>query len=717
MRNLSVDIETYSDLPLGAVGLYRYADSPAFDILLISYAIDNGDVKTIDLTDKGRQSGEALRSFLTLLREHDILMRAFNATFEWYCLSTYAQRFDYLGWTQADTESLLNRTRCTMVHGLYLGYGGSLEKMGKAVGLPADKSKMSVGKALIKLFSCPDADGKRVPPSRDPDKWRLYKEYNRNDVIAERELAKRFAPWPMPERELRLWQQDARLNATGVCVDTALVSSARAIWASEKARLTEEVVQLTGLSNPNSVGKLKEWLSAELDSEEEVSIRKDDVKDMLGDDATPDNVRRVLELRQQLGKTSVSKYDALDALTSDAECGYGIHPYDLTGGDVQVASGDERGGAQSGGHTGGLRNPPVKGCARVRGLLQFYGAHTGRWSGRGIQVQNLPKLTLTVDALDFARRVLRGSPVAYASDIIKLCFGNLPDTLSQLIRTMLVPSPGCRFAVADFSAIEARVVAWLAGEAWVNEVFATHGRIYEATAAQMFGVPLATIKKGESNYALRAKGKVATLALGYGGGASALIAMGALRMGLTEDELPDIVKRWRDANPQIRGLWYKLQRASVETVKLGAVTQVRGFVLRLEHGGGHKYLTIELPSGRKLFYVEPKIVEGNFGGEELSYKAQSAASFRYTRAWGGVLTENVVQAIARDCLAELLLRIEAAGLQVKFHVHDEVIVEAPADRSEQALDWLLNQMATPIPWAPGLKLKGDGFCSDYYRKD
>lgn len=674
MHDLSIDIETYSSLDIGEVGLYRYANSPDFRVLLIGAAVDDGPVQVIDL--EALAASESRRAvyddFLRWFQRDDVLLHAFNAVFEWYCLG------------RIGLITPISRWRCTMVHGLYLGYSGGLGAMGAAVGIEEDKQKLKTGKALIKRFSCPDGKGRRVLPAQEPEKWALYQEYNRNDVEAERALEKRFAPWPLPDAEQRLWEQDAMLNAGGTGVDRELVQAARTVWSEEKDELLEEAVRISGLNNPNSTAQLKAWITAELNSDAPVSIRKEDVKDLLKDAATPDTARRMLEIRQRLGKTSVSKYDALEALTSPED-------------------------------------------SRVRGLLQFYGAHTGRWSGRGIQVHNLPKPSLTAEALDYARTLLREGTnrPAYARQALALCFGNMPDTLSQLIRTVLVPAPGNRFIVADFSAIEARVVAWLAGETWVNEVFATHGKIYEAAAAQMFGVPIDSIRKGQPNYPLRAKGKVATLALGYGGGAQALVNMGALKMGLTEEELPEIVTRWRQANSHIKTLWYELQDATVETVRTGARQDAKGLKFLLEASAcapQDRYLTVELPAGRKLFYPAPRIDVGTYGGEELAYKAQGKGGFNYVHAWGGTMTENVVQAIARDCLAEVLRRIADrmpfnASQGIRFHVHDEVIVEVGEGEAGERLAQLLAIMAEPIPWAPGLLLKGDGFTTDYYRKD
>lgn len=556
--------------------------------------------------------------------------------------------------------------------------------MGQAVGIEEDKQKLSIGKALIRRFCTPDKEGNRVSAEQEPEKWGLFEQYNKRDVEAERALLKRFLPWPMPEREQLLWQQDIKMNSAGVRVETRLIDAARMVWADEKSELTDEAMSISGLDNPASVAQLRAWLAAEMGGDE-VSVRKEDVKDLLSEPSTPQSVRRMLEIRQRLGKTSVAKYDTLAAMTS---------------------SDDDR---------------------RVRGLLQFYGAHTGRWSGRGIQVQNLPKPNMNAESLDLMREQMLRDDIDYHTkrQILNLCFGNLPDTLSQLIRTTLIAKEGNTLAVADYSAIEARVVAWLAGEEWVNQVFKTHGKIYEAAASQMFQVPLETIAKGQANYGLRAKGKVATLALGYGGGASALIHMGALKMGLQENELPDIVTRWRTANPHIRALWYNLENAALDVVQNGTVTEVNGLILRLEVSPLTRsdwYLTIELPSGRKLFYPRPKLVSGKFEKPQVAYQALSKSGGRYESTWGGPLTENVVQAIARDCLAHLLLRINDSlrfdrTQGVRFHVHDEVVLEVPKPLDENYLKVMLSLMAAPISWARGLVLKGEGFISNYYRKD
>ncbi|MFR2436378.1 MAG: DNA polymerase, partial [Hungatella sp.] len=462
------------------------------------------------------------------------------------------------------------------------------------------------------------------------------------------------------------WQMDVLMNAYGVRVDTELIEGALYIDQISAQRLTDEAVRLTGLSNPNSTAQLVKWLQD--NGTETDNLRKETVSELL-DGINPEKVQRMLEIRQQLGKTSIKKYVAMDTA-----CGEGD---------------------------------------RVRGLTQYYGANrTGRWAGRLVQMQNLPRNYLKT--LDYARNLVK----AKNYDGVKILYGNVPDTLSQLIRTAFIPSSGHKFVVADFSAIEARVIAWLAGEQWVNEVFATHGKIYEATASQMFGVPVERIAKGNPEYSLRQKGKVATLALGYQGGTSALIAMGALQMGLTEEELPDIVQRWRQANPRIKGLWYAIENAALAVMETAQPQGINGLIFALEGDliYGQSFLTVRLPSGRKLFYPKPFLKENRFEKMAVHYYTvgQQTRKWEVTSTYGGKMVENIVQAIARDCLVVTLERIAAKGLQVVFHVHDEVIIDAPM---ETTVEEICGLMAEPIPWAPGLVLKGAGFESQYYMKD
>lgn len=657
-RHLSIDIETRSGVDIGKTGLYRYAQDGEFAILLFAYKMDDNPVEIVDL-----ENGEEIPPVIRVaLADAGVIKHAYNAAFEWYCLN------------RAGYGTPLSQWRCTMIHGMYCGYPAGLDAAGKAVGLPQDKQKLAAGKALIRYFCTPcrptkSNGGRRWNlPRHAPEKWALFKEYCRQDVVTENEILKRLGFFPVPDTEEHLWQMDIRMNAFGVRVDTGLIEGALAIGDISTQELTEEAYRLTGLDNPNSPSQILEWLSSRTGTDLP-NLQKATVEEALRREDIPDNARRVLEIRQQMGKTSVRKYAAMQA----AKCG------------------DDR----------------------IRGLTQFYGAsRTGRWAGRLVQMQNLPRNYLKT--LDYARNLVK----ARNYEGIRLLYGNVPDTLSQLIRTAFIPSEGHKFVVADFSAIEARVIAWLAGEQWVNEVFATHGKIYEATASQMFHVPIEKIVKGNPEYALRQKGKVATLALGYQGGPHALVSMGALDMGLTEEELPDIVQRWRNANPRIRDLWYAVEEAALQTMFTAQPQGVRGLIFRLEGDlvFGQSFLTVQLPSGRKLFYPRPFLQENQFGKMAVHYSAlgQQSHKWEVTSTYGGKMTENIVQAVARDCLAEVLKRIENLGLQVVFHVHDEVIIDAPVDVT---VEQICSLMAEPVPWAEGLVLKGAGFENGYYMKD
>ena len=665
MNHLSIDIETRSSVDIKKAGAYKYAQSPDFQILLFAYQWNDTEVEIIDLTSEE----EIPAWIISALVDPNVIKHAYNAAFEWYCLN------------RAGFTTPINQWRCTMAHGLYCGYTAGLDATGKAIGLPQDKQKLTVGKALIKYFCVPckptRTNGGRSwnQPWHDREKWNLFKEYCKQDVVTEREILKRLDLFPVPDYEEELWQLDVLMNAYGVKVDREVIDGALYIDNASTQRLTDEAISLTGLSNPNSGAQLIPWLnyhSKEHPDEPDLlaDIQKATVEELLKNrDNLPDDVRRMLEIRQQLGKTSIKKYVAMDTA-----CGEGD---------------------------------------RVRGLTQYYGANrTGRWAGRMVQMQNLPRNY--IKTLDYARKLIK----AKNYEGLKLLYGNVPDTLSQLIRTTFIPTEGRKFVVSDFSAIEARVIAWLAGEQWVNEVFATHGKIYEATAAQMFHVPLELISKGNPEYDLRQKGKVATLALGYQGGANALIAMGALDQGLTEEELPDIVQRWRQANPRIRDLWYAVEQAAVTTMQTAQPQGIYGLIFALEGDlvYGQSFLTVQLPSGRKLYYPKPFLKENQFDKLAVHYYTvgQQTKKWEVTSTYGGKMTENIVQAIARDCLAVTLKRIDARGLQTVFHVHDEVIIDAPM---ETTVESVCDLMAEPIPWAPGLILKGAGFESSYYMKD
>lgn len=674
MHHLSIDIETYSSVDISRAGAYRYAQDEDFQVLLFAYSLDGALVEVRDFT-----RGEGLpQDIRDLLFDPDCIKHAYNAAFEWWCLS---QLFGLVGGGRPHRAAhglsaarWLPQWQCTMLHGLYCGYTAGLDATGAALGLPADKRKLTTGKALIRTFCSPCKPTKsnggrtRTLPQHEPEKWELFKEYCRQDVVTEMEIERRLAAFPVPDAVQRQWETDMRINARGVAVDMELVEGA--LWCADAVthRLTEEAVSLSGLDNPNSVAQLSKWLEAET-GEAVPTLRKNDVADLLGKDLPSEAARRMLEIRQELGKTSCKKYDA-----------------------IRAAAGPD---------------------GRVRGLLQFYGANrTGRWAGRLVQVQNLPQTHLY--ALPIARELVKRQDVP----MLELLYGSVPSTLSQLIRTALVASPEHVFIDADFSAIEARVIAWLAGEDWVLEVFRTHGKIYEACAAQMFGVPLESIAKGCENYGLRQKGKVATLALGYQGSTGALIAMGALRMGLPEEELPDIVRRWRTANKAIVDLWYTVERAAVQAIRTGQSVTVRGlltFAMEGDNATEQWFMTITLPSGRKLYYAKPYMEPDGRGHDRIRYWGmdQTSKKWKALETYGGKLVENCVQAIARDCLAENIERLEAAGFPVVFHVHDEVVIDAAGG----SLGQVCNIMGRPIDWAPGLPLKADGWVDTYYKKD
>lgn len=643
MRHLSIDIETFSDIDIQKAGAYRYAQSEQFRIMLFAYSFDGEEVQVVDL-----ENGEEIPHFiLTALQDKEVIKHAYNAAFEWYCLN------------RAGIKTPLDQWQCTMVHAMYLSLPAGLANTGEALGIPEDKKKSAVGKQLIRYFCV-------KPYKPDAVKWKAFKEYNRQDVVSEMEIENRLSGFPVPELEWERWRQDIAMNAYGVKVDTELVNGAIKIQEQCEEELLNEAVRLTQLENPNSPTQLLNWVNAlgyPLENTQKATIESALKEDL------PLKVRRVLEIRQQLGKTSVKKYEAMTNT---------------------IGEGD-----------------------RVRGISQFYGASkTGRFSGRLVQMQNLPRNYL--EPLAETRECVKRQDY----ETLKLLFDSIPDTLSQLIRTAFIPSTGNQFVVADFSAIEARVIAWLAKETWVQEVFATHGKIYEATASQMFHVPIEKIAKGNPEYALRQKGKVATLALGYQGGTNALISMGALKMGLSEDELPEIVTRWRAANQRIVALWSAVGSYALRTVRDGRARQVNGLIFRMEQDlkNGLRFLTIELPSKRKLFYCKPYIGLNQFGGESLYFYTQNQTTKKWEESstFGGKLVENIVQGIARDCLCETLDRITSKGYRIVFHVHDEVIVDAGMDLS---VEDLCSIMAEPIPWAKGLILKGAGFSGQFYQKD
>lgn len=663
MIHLSIDLETYSDVNLKKAGLYRYVQSPAFEILLFAYSFDGAPTQVIDMAQGEKIPLEVIHA----LTDPQCLKHAYNAAFEWYCLSKYmGAQFPPAQW------------RDTMLHGLYAGYTAGLDATGRALGIPEDKQKLTTGKALIRYFCVPckptKANGGRTRnyPHHDPEKWELFKTYNGQDVVAEMEIERRLSVFPVPDFVQKQWETDLLINARGVAVDMDFCEGALELGETIRAQLTDEAVQLSGLQNPNSVKQLARWLSAET-GDDITSLRKETIKELLGRD-NADHVQRMLEIRQELGKTSTKKYDAIEAAVCDD--------------------------------------------GRVRGLLQFYGANrTGRWAGRLVQVQNLPR-TYT-EPLEFARELVKGRKL----DALRTVYGSPNDTLSQLIRTAFVAAPGNVLIDADFSAIEARVISWLADEEWRLEVFRTHGKIYEASASQMFGVPLERIKKGNPEYSLRQRGKVAELALGYQGGVPAMRQMdtGKLLADLPDEEIKDIVDKWRNTNPKIRNLWYSFNDAAIRVIQNGGSLRVRccTFARECDCIRGTTCMTISLPSGRKLYYVEPSVGENRWGGPSITYMGVNDKNkWGRIETYGGKLVENVVQAIARDCLAQAIEHLEAAGLPVVFHIHDEVVIDTAAfDTNDAMLDKVVKIMSTPIPWAEGLPLGADGWVGAFFKKD
>lgn len=647
-RVLHIDLETYSDIDIGKCGAYRYVDSPNFEILLLAYAYDDDSVTVIDLA----QGEQIPKDVLEDIADEGITKVAHNAAFERICLSKFLN-------THLDPEAW----HCTMVHALSLGLPASLADVGKALNLGEDKQKMAVGKRLITYFCKPckptQANGQRTRnyPHHDPEKWDLFKEYNRQDVVTEQAIYDRLMKFPLPDSEQILYCLDQSINDYGIGVDTELMTNVIGYSEEYEAALRKECEELTGGINVHSIVQLKQWLS-EQEGRQIDSLTKDDVDQLLKLDLKPSS-KRILELRQETGRTSVKKYEAFErSICSDG---------------------------------------------RIHGAFQFYGAgRTGRWAGRLIQPQNFPRNAFEDIAL--ARQLVKSKQW----DEIEMLYGSMNDVFSTLIRTLIVPPEGMTFAIADYSAIEARVVAWMADEKWRQDVFANGGDIYCMSATQMFGVP---VEKHGQNSHLRKKGKVAELACGYGGGVGALRKMGGEQMGLSEKEMDDIVKKWRRSSPHVVKLWRELGDAAIEAID----TRLR---VKCRHGVSFKYakgiLFMQLPSGRSLAYVQPR-----FDGRELTYMGmnQTTRKWERTKTWGGKLTENLIQAVARGCLAVSMTKIQKAGYHIVMHVHDEVIVEVPSDDAEGHLKRIEDLMGEPIEWAPGLLLTADGFNSPYYRKD
>ena len=650
-RRLHIDIETYSPEALADCGVHRYAAHPDFRILLFAYAVDDAPVTVIDLAS-GVTIPAPIRRALT---DPKIVKVAHNATFERTCIGAM------LG-TTLDPH----QWECTMIQCARCGLPMSLGEAAKALGLEAQK--MTEGKALIKKFCTPHeptllSPGERVMPSDDPKGWETFKEYCRMDVEVEREIDKALAWLEPTDAERELYAIDQIINDRGVKVDLDLVDNAARMDTIYKARLNTEAQRITGLSNPNSAAQLKGWINERTGLELD-TLRKDDLGDIKK--ATDDeDVHRVLDIRAEMNKTSTTKYETMQKVAGEGE--------------------------------------------RVRGLLQFHGTRTGRWAGRLVQMQNLPQNHIS--DLDLARQIVKEGDL----DTLELCYGNVPDTLSQLIRTAFVAPIGKTFAVCDFSAIEARVLAWLAGEEWVLEVFRGHGKIYEATAAQMYGVPIEEITKTDPR---RQKGKIAVLALGYGGGTGALAAMGGARMGLTEDDMAGIVEDWRKANPHIVKAWTKLETAVKRCATTGIDQSTCGLIFHRRPEDGT--LTITLPSGRILCYRNMTLGTNRWGKESLKFQGTNSQTKRWEwiETYGGKLTENIVQAIARDCLAHTLAQVEER-YDVVFHVHDEIVceVEDDLDSAKGHLAVIQEIFADNADWAEGLPLKGAGYITPYYLKD
>lgn len=655
MRHLSIDLETYSENDIKC-GVAKYVECPHFQILLFAYAWDFGEVHVVDLA-RGKKIPAVVVEALT---DPSVTKHAYNAAFELHCLHRSGYLTPYREWA------------CTQLHGLYLGLPAGLSQIGKALGLASDKKKSASGKALIRYFCLPCKPTKRNGgrtrnlPEHDPDKWEAFKAYNAQDVVTEMEVCRRLAAFPVPDALQAEWVTDQKINRHGVLLDLDLVCGALQIDAAERGRLLQEAAEITGLDNPNSRDQLLKWLNDNTNVEME-KLTRESVAEAL--EVADDTASTVLDIRRRLSKTSVKKYEMMKNAAADTD-------------------------------------------DRVRGVLQFYGANrTGRWAGRLIQGQNLPRNYLK--NLDLARDLVRTGN----REAVAMLFGDVGDTLSQLIRTAIIAPQGRTLCISDFSAIEARVLAWLAGESWVLQAFERGEDIYCTTASSMFHVPVE--KHGENSH-LRQKGKVAVLACGYQGGPNALISMGALKMGLTEEELPDIVDRWRKANPRIVDFWQKVENAALYAMQTARGAGLdRGILFARESNpaSGLDFLTVMLPSGRKLFYPGPHLAVNAFERQALHYRTQVGANWGTNSTYGGKLVENITQAVARDCLAAAITRLTDQGYQITMHIHDEVVIEIPEEGADETLAAVNGVMAEPLAWAPGLRLTAAGFTSKYYMKD
>ena len=646
MKTLSIDIETYSPEPLVKCGVYRYCQAPEFEVLLFGYSVDSGPVRVVDLTAGERIPADVLAA----LTDPAVSKWAFNAQFERVCLSRY---LGYPVGRYLNPDSWY----CTMVWSATLGLPLSLEGVGAVLGL--EKQKLKEGKDLVRYFCTPakarDGSTFRRLPADAPEKWAAFKAYNLRDVETEMSIQQKLSRFPVSTEEWDNYHLDQRINDRGILLDRTLVS--QAIRCDERFKRThlEQARSVTGLENPNSPAQLKAWLTEK--GVEAESLSKASVLELLSH--AEGEVELALSLRQELSRSSVKKYTAMESV---------VCPDD-----------------------------------RARGLIQFYGANrTGRFAGRLIQVQNLPQNHLP--DLKQARMLVRDGRF----EAVELLYDSVPLVLSELIRTAFIPKPGCRFFVADFSAIEARVIAWIAGEQWRQEVFAQGGDIYCASASQMFHVPV--VKHGVNGH-LRQKGKIAELALGYGGSVGALKAMGALNYGLTEEELKPLVDAWRQSNPRIVKFWWDVDRAAAACVRARVPAETHG--IRFFYQSGMMFIV--LPSGRKLVYVKPKMGVNRYGSESVTYEGVGEQKkWLRLESYGPKFVENIVQATARDILVEAMRRLEAAGYQIVMHVHDEAVIEAPVDAS---LDDICAIMGQTPAWAEGLLLRADGYVCDFYQKD
>lgn len=653
-RTLSIDLETYSEIDIAKCGSFRYIDDESFEILLLGYAFDDEPVTVIDLT----ADEEVPADFLAALYDSEVTKPAWNCAFERFSLWKHFGRY-------CPPEQWSDTMILSAVCGLPLGLG----EAGKALRLEADEAKDREGKALIRYFCSPCRPTKvnggrtRNLPTDAPDKWAQFIEYNRQDVVAERTIRKRLLRWEPDSLEHRFWCLDARINERGMRVDRGLVHNAIAMDARYKAELTKQAVAISGLENPNSVSQIKQWL-LEQEGIEVPSLNKKVVAEVVSQ-LNGERAKQFMALRARLAKSSTKKYEAME----------------------RSACAD----------------------AHIKGCFQFYGANrTGRFAGRLVQLQNLPQNHM--EDLAVARSLVRDNDY----ETVRLLYDSVSDTLSELIRTALIPEPGHRFIVADFSAIEARVIAWIAGEQWRLDVFRNGGDIYCASASQMFHVPV--VKHGENGH-LRQKGKIAELALGYGGGANALKAFGADKMGMTEEEMVNTVDLWREASPRVCALWRALERAAIRCVahKTPQVSAIGGIRFEMECG----ILWMTLPSGRRIAYYGAEYGPSRFHRDRraLSYMGvdQKTKRWRRVETWGGKLAENVTQATARDCLRDTMLALEDAGYDIRAHVHDEVIISEPRDG--RTVEDVSAIMGRELPWATGLPLRGDGYACDFYMKD